>query len=65
MEGIKTAYAPAFQQLMAIVKSGAIGTIKDIDVSFTKLSSGPLRELSSQQAGGSVTNWFLIHYYLL
>jgi glycerol-3-phosphate cytidylyltransferase len=55
MEGIKTAYAPAFQQLMAIVKSGAIGTIKDIDASFTKLTSGPLRELSSQQAGGSVT----------
>ena len=55
MEGIKTAYAPAFQQLTAIVKSGAIGTIKDIDASFTKLTSGPLRELSSQQAGGSVT----------
>lgn len=63
MEGIKTAYAPAFQQLMAIVKSGAIGTIKDIDASFTKLSSGPLRELSSQQAGGSVTE--LASYPLL
>ena len=55
MEGIKTAYAPAFHQLMALVKSGAIGTVKDIDASFTKLSSGPLRELTNEEAGGSIT----------
>ncbi|WP_321374242.1 Gfo/Idh/MocA family oxidoreductase [uncultured Draconibacterium sp.] len=55
MEAIKTAYAPAFHQLISIVKSGAIGTIKDIDASFTKLSAGDLRELSAKQAGGSIT----------
>lgn len=55
MEGIKTAYAPAFQQLMAFIKSGTIGVVKDIEASFSKLSSGPLRELSAEQAGGSVT----------
>lgn len=55
MEGIKTAYAPAFNQLMAVVKSGAIGKVKDIDASFTKLAKGALRELSSNQAGGSIT----------
>jgi glycerol-3-phosphate cytidylyltransferase len=55
MEGIKTAYAPAFQQLMAIVKSGAIGTVRDIEASFTKLMSGNFRELSVEQAGGSMT----------
>ena len=55
MEAIKTAYAPAFHKLMAIMKSGAIGKIKDVDASFTKLVSGDLRELSSDQAGGSVT----------
>lgn len=55
MEGIKTAYAPAFHQLMALLKSGVIGSIKDIEASFTKLSSGDIRELSAEQAGGSMT----------
>jgi predicted dehydrogenase len=59
MEGIKTAYAPAFQQLMAIVKSGAIGPVRDIEASFTKLMSGNFRELSVEQAGGSKTNIFI------
>lgn len=63
MEGIKTAYAPAFHQLVSYVKSGAIGTVKDIEASFTKISSGPIRELSATQAGGSVTE--LATYTLL
>lgn len=55
MEAIKTAYAPAFHQLISYVKSGAIGTIKDIEASFTKLTSGSTRELKEEQAGGSIT----------
>lgn len=54
-EAIKTAYCSAFSHLITVVKSGVIGNIKDIDVSFTKLSSGNIRELDAHQAGGSVT----------
>jgi predicted dehydrogenase len=64
MEAMKTAYAPAFNQLIAFVKSGVIGTVKDINASLTKLSSGPLRELSStNEAGGSITE--MVTYPLL
>jgi len=63
MEGIKTAYAPAFQQLLALVKSGAIGVVKDIDASFTKLVNIESRELSDTNAGGSITE--LASYTLL
>jgi len=63
MEAMKTAYAPAFHQLIAVVKSGAIGNVKDIEASLTKLSSGPLRELSANDAGGSITE--MVTYPLL
>ena len=62
-EAIKTAYCPAFSHLITVVKSGVIGNIKDIDVSFTKLCSGNIRELDAGQAGGSVTE--LASYVLL
>lgn len=63
MEAMKTAYAPAFNQLIAYVKSGIIGTVKDVNASLTKLSSGPLRELSAEEAGGSITE--MVTYPLL
>ena len=37
MEAIKTAYAPAFLNLLAIAKGGRIGRIHDIEATFTKL----------------------------
>jgi glycerol-3-phosphate cytidylyltransferase len=37
MEAIKTAYAPGFLNLLAIAKGGRIGTIRDVEASFTKL----------------------------
>lgn len=55
VEAIKTAYAPAFNRLVCIAKSGIIGEIKDVDATFTKLVEGDLRELDAKQAGGSVT----------
>lgn len=56
MEAVKTAYAPAFSQLIHIAKSGAIGTIKAIDASFTKLvTNSRLREYDPKQAGGALT----------
>lgn len=62
-EAIKTAYCNAFSHLITIVKSGAIGRIMDVDASFTKLSSGNIRELDPNQAGGSMTE--LSSYVLL
>lgn len=55
MEAIKTAYAPAFNRLVSLAKSGIIGDIKEVDATFTKLVSGDIRELDATQAGGSVT----------
>ena len=55
LEAIKTAYCPGFQHLVNILKSGAIGQVKDVSASFTRLVEGHPRELSREQAGGSVT----------
>jgi len=63
MEAMKTAYAPAFNQLMAFIKSGAIGTVKDVNATLTKLTAGPVRELSANEAGGSITE--MVTYPLL
>jgi glycerol-3-phosphate cytidylyltransferase len=63
MEAIKTAYSPGFIRLVAIAKSGLIGEIKAVDSTFTKLSTGDLRELKREDAGGSVTE--LASYTLL
>lgn len=63
LEGIKTAYAPGFSQLLAIAKSGRIGQIRDVEACFTKLVSGDIRELQAKEKGGSVTE--LASYPLL
>jgi glycerol-3-phosphate cytidylyltransferase len=63
MEAIKTAYCPAFTHLVSLVKSGVIGMLKDVDASFTKLTSGNIRELKPETAGGSMTE--LASYVLL
>lgn len=63
MEGIKTAYAPGFNQLISIAKSGVIGKIRDVEGCFTKLVSGDKRELKKEENGGSVTE--LASYPLL
>lgn len=54
MEAIKTAYCPAFEHLLLLAKSGRIGKIKDVEASFTKLTSGNIRELRADMAGGSI-----------
>ncbi len=55
MEGIKTAYCPGFVQMLAIARSGAIGTIKDVEACFTKLTSSIMREMTDTETGGSFT----------
>ncbi len=56
MEAIKIAYAPGFVQMMGIIRSGAIGNIRDVEACFTKLPPADnLRELTDVQYGGSFT----------
>jgi glycerol-3-phosphate cytidylyltransferase len=55
MEANKTAHAPAFNHLITMIKSGAIGEVVDINVSESKLWGEKFtRELDSKQAGGSM-----------
>lgn len=55
MEGIKTAYCPGFVQMLGIARSGVIGTIRDVEACFTKLTSPIMRELTDTETGGSFT----------
>ncbi len=41
MENYTTLYAPGFQRLISLAKSGRIGDIKSVDVSFTRGMPGP------------------------
>ena len=63
LEGIKTAYCPGFMQLINTVKSGAIGLIRDVEATFTKLEKSQSRELNDTEYGGSFTE--LASYTLL
>ena len=63
MEGIKTAYCPAFLQLLNEVRSGVIGEVKDVEATFTKLEKATNRELIDEEYGGSFTE--LASYTLL
>lgn len=63
MEAIKTAYCPGFAQLLAIVRSGIIGEVKDVEACFTKLEGLTTRELTDTTYGGSFTE--LASYPLL
>lgn len=55
LEANKTAHCPAFNHLMAMIKSGAIGEVVDVEASLSKLlSDKTLREFSAEQAGGSM-----------
>lgn len=63
IEALKTAYSSGFVHLISLVKSGVIGEIRDIDVSFTQIKEGNTREFDPNQAGGSMTE--LASYVLL
>jgi choline-phosphate cytidylyltransferase len=54
MEAIKTAYSPGFQRMVAVARSGSIGDIRSVDATFTKLTTGDVRELDPAQDGGSL-----------
>lgn len=52
-EAIKTAYCPGFQKLLGIACSGMIGSIRNVEVCFTKLEDPKSRELTDIKYGGS------------
>ena len=55
LEANKTAFSPAFNHLMTMIKSGVIGEVVDINASESKLWGDKFtRELDPNQAGGSV-----------
>lgn len=56
LEANKTAYSPAFNHLVTLVKSGLIGDVVGIDASESKLwgEENLKRELDPDQAGGSL-----------
>ncbi|MBE6292084.1 MAG: glycerol-3-phosphate cytidylyltransferase [Bacteroidales bacterium] len=56
LEANKTAYCPAFNHLITLVKSGLIGDVVSIDASESKLwgKENLQRELDPQLAGGSM-----------
>lgn len=55
MEANKTAHCPAFNHLMVMIKSGAIGEVVDIEASLSRLlADRARREFDAAQAGGSM-----------
>ena len=63
LEAVKTAFSPGFQRLVAVARSGSIGDIRSVDATFTKLTTGDVRELDPAQEGGSLAE--LASYPLL
>lgn len=56
LEALKTAFFPAFQQLISVAESGIIGSVKAVDATFTKLiADDSNREFDPSQAGGAWT----------
>jgi glycerol-3-phosphate cytidylyltransferase len=54
LEANKTAFCPAFNHLITLIKTGLIGEVVDVDASESKVWGDPtLRELDPKQAGGS------------
>lgn len=53
LEAVKTAFAPGFQRMVAIARSGSIGRIRSVDATFTKLVDQG-RELEAPD-GGSIS----------
>lgn len=55
-EGIKTLYFPAFEHMLLLVKSGLIGTVKDIDVSCSQIPEH-MDQVVKNKYLGSLYDW--------
>ena len=58
LEVIRTAFAPAFENLMGVANSGQIGSIKIVDATLTRSTESQANMLGSEEDGlaGSVTD---------
>lgn len=54
MEAIKTAYSPGFMELQRLIKEGIIGTVRDVEATFTKIGTASGREMWSEYGGSFV-----------
>ena len=54
LEASKTAFCPAFNHIVTLVKSGVIGDVVDVKASLSKMVAPPTRELDPRQAGGAL-----------
>lgn len=57
LEASKTAFCPAFNHLVTLVKSGIIGDVVDVKASLSKMVYGVTRELDASQAGGAMNEY--------
>lgn len=53
MEGIKTAYAPGFAEMISIAKSGRIGDVVDVEACFSRITNPEMREMTDREYGGA------------
>lgn len=63
MEGLKTAYCPAFLKMVPLVKSGVLGEIISVDACFTQITGENLQKQIKLASGGSMNS--LCSYPLL
>ncbi len=56
-EALKTGYYRAFGRLVTLIKSGAIGIVKAIDVSCTSMKPANEWTYNKKESGGSMTDW--------
>lgn len=54
VEAVKTAYCPGYMHLIETAKSGKIGTVRDVEACFTKLTDPAGRELTETLYGGAL-----------
>lgn len=54
MEAIKTSFCPGFMALQDLVLNGAIGEIRDVEATFTRLTAKDTREYQNVSYGGSL-----------
>ena len=55
-EALKTAFAPCFKRLVNLAKGGVIGTLRQVNATFTKLTPDKsLREYDPAMGGGAIS----------
>lgn len=55
-EAMKTLYFPAFEHMLLLVKSGVIGSVKDIDVSCSQIPEA-MEQVAKNKYLGSLYDW--------